>query len=173
MVGAKIYNSNLTKELIDGARLQVSQGNIPGELAEKVVPTMETNPRLLKYTSFGITNAPSASSASTLAIVPASANAGKDFYITSLSLSITKTATCDVAQSVKGISATISGQVVSLLSVAMETLTASSQQASIAYSVPVKIDRGTAINSQVFSFTAGTALRSWTVCGYYEDNVTA
>jgi hypothetical protein len=45
-MGAKIYNSNLTKAIVDGAKLQISEGGIPSEIAEKVVPTMEVNPNL-------------------------------------------------------------------------------------------------------------------------------
>lgn len=46
-MGAKIYNSDLTKELIDGAKLQQQQGQIPQEIADKVIPVMEVNPKML------------------------------------------------------------------------------------------------------------------------------
>jgi hypothetical protein len=46
---AQIFNSELKKQLIDGAKLQTSKDVIPSQLADKVVPVMEVNPKLLKY----------------------------------------------------------------------------------------------------------------------------
>jgi len=48
---ATIYNSDLLKGMQEDASLQVSQG-IPTQLAEKIVPVMETNPNLLRKTNF-------------------------------------------------------------------------------------------------------------------------
>lgn len=45
---AKITNSDLTHELVDGAKIQTAFDRVPNELAEKVVPVMEVNPKLLK-----------------------------------------------------------------------------------------------------------------------------
>lgn len=45
---AQIYNSDLTKELLDGAKIQINRENIPNQLAEKVVPVMEVNPKAFR-----------------------------------------------------------------------------------------------------------------------------
>lgn len=45
---AKIYNSDLTKELTDGAKIQTAFDKVPSEIAEKVVPVMEVNPKSLR-----------------------------------------------------------------------------------------------------------------------------
>lgn len=41
---AEIHNSDLSKEIIDKAKLQLSFDKLPTQLAEKVVPTLEVNP---------------------------------------------------------------------------------------------------------------------------------
>lgn len=43
---AKIYNSKVIQNAIDGAQIQSGQDSPPDELSEKVVATLETNPRL-------------------------------------------------------------------------------------------------------------------------------
>ncbi len=48
---AIINNADLTKELIAGAKIQLSYDDVPGRLATAVVPTMEVNPKLLQETT--------------------------------------------------------------------------------------------------------------------------
>ena len=40
---AKIYNSEIIKELVDGCKLQINTDKVPNELAEKVVPVFLAN----------------------------------------------------------------------------------------------------------------------------------
>ncbi len=46
-MGAIIYNSDVTKELRDGGKISLRDA-IPNQLAEKVVPVMEVNPKFYK-----------------------------------------------------------------------------------------------------------------------------
>lgn len=45
---SQINNSDLTKELIQGAKINTSFDSVPNQIAEKVVPVMECNPKLLR-----------------------------------------------------------------------------------------------------------------------------
>lgn len=49
---AQINNSQLSKEIIDGAKIQTSFNQIPTQLADKVVPVMEVNPKLLRRCNY-------------------------------------------------------------------------------------------------------------------------
>jgi len=87
-MGAKIYNSNLTKEIIDGAKLQVQDGNIPSEIGNTVVPVMEVNPKLLRETNFLASGAVTNSTGSTIATTSTT----KDTYLTGCQVSFVKDA---------------------------------------------------------------------------------
>ena len=74
---ATIYNSQLTKELVAGAKIQTSKEQAPTQLAEKVVPVMEVNPKLLRVCNIV---------RSTLLIAPTTlytTPTDRDFYIVS------------------------------------------------------------------------------------------
>ena len=47
---ASIHNSDLTKELIEKAKLQTSHDSVPSQIADKVIPTLEVNPNLSRRT---------------------------------------------------------------------------------------------------------------------------
>lgn len=169
-MGATIYNSDLTKGLASNAKIQTAKDKVPNELAEKVVPTMETNPELLRkstiLTNIERSTTTSASPGTTLY----TASSTKDTYITALSLSATSSAACD--NTIIRIRVTVNNQAVILLALLKETLTLNSQTATLTLTYPLKIDRGTNI-SLLNVFTAGSSNLNGCVLGYEVDNTQA
>jgi hypothetical protein len=166
-MGAKIYNSNLTKELIEGARLQQNQSGIPSEIAEKVIPVMEVNPKLLRITNYsGLINGTATGN------ITAVTSATKETYITDLVISVIKDVVCDVTTGRIQLAAVINGQSINLASIAVIALTAQNINLSISLVNPLKVDLGSTITF-TGAFTAGVMSRSVVILGYTIDNITA
>jgi hypothetical protein len=136
---AQIYNSDLSKELIDGARIQVSSDYIPNQIADKVVPVMEVNPKLLR-TSYPFTLLSSLANATSVTIYTCSTT--KDTYITGATLSMIK----DVTATSTGVSLNVMDDLTGLtnpiINIAGITLTANAQSESITISPPIKLRKG-------------------------------
>lgn len=162
---ATIYNSDLTREVRDGAKIQQSRESIPSQLADKIVPVMEVNPKLLRRARSLASLARSTTGTGT--VMTASSN--KTTILTGLTAGFIKTATCDVATGDINVYTTIGGASVALLRLPVLTLTAQEQNVSIQFSTPIEIDLGATI---VFSgtFTAGSLVRTAVVYGYEVDN---
>lgn len=77
---AKIYNSDVTKGLAQNAGIQINVDKVPNELAEKIVPTFETNPDKLRK----ITIVRSGTGAATIYTTPTD----RDFYLCAAHLSL-------------------------------------------------------------------------------------
>jgi hypothetical protein len=166
---ATIYNSDLTKELREGAKLQTSTDSIPSQLAEKVVPVMEVNPKLLKSCNIirHVNNA--ASGSNTIYTTPTD----RDFYLVTAWLSYTKNVTCDITTGAVAITAQAEeGSAFTILGLANFTLAVESDSGQISFPTPVKLKRGTAITMSG-TFTAGAMSRSGGITGYTIDNIQA
>lgn len=159
---ANINNSQLSKELIDGAKIQTSFDKIPTQLADKVVPVMEVNPKLLRCCNF-IKEA-SCINATTTTIYTTPTN--KDFFLTALHLSVIKDVTSTSTRSY--VNAYVNGVVNSLITIAGITLTVQDQNCSISFPIPIKIDRGTAIALNNSSATANVTSRA-SIMGYLDE----
>ena len=166
-MGAKIYNSNLTKEIIDGAKLQVQDGNIPSEIGNTVVPVMEVNPRALAKVKIGkgVLSGATGATTSTIYTVPT----GKKLYITNASLGVIKDAACDVASGTYGIVCNIDGQSIGILRIPLLTLTAQNSLQEASFPFPIEVDEGTMIVASAFAFTAGNSYRYASFLGYLID----
>lgn len=92
---ATIYNSQLSKELIKAARLQTSKDTIPNQIADKVVPVMEVNPKLLRETN--IIRRFGDSTNSTNNILYTTPATGSDFYLTGAILQFDAGVLCDTS----------------------------------------------------------------------------
>lgn len=137
---ATIYNSDLTKNLVEGARIAVARDNIPNQLAEKVVPVMEVNPKLLRTLdvckSATLNNATSAN----LITTPAD----MDFYLTSAAISFIKDAT-STATTLNITYTDQFGTGQTALRVVCFTLTAENGQLAVTFPYPVKCARNSTI----------------------------
>lgn len=157
-MGAKIYNSNLTKEVIDGAKLQVQDGNIPSEIAEKVIPVMEVNPKLLRRVNIVKQN-----TSGNIYTTPTD----RDFYLTAFNLSAYSTAVGANQISISAIPYGETAGVVIGRICLFNTAAIDSQNGVLSqdFTVPIKLARGSAISL----IAAGTTVRSATIFGYTTD----
>jgi len=136
---ATIHNSDLSKELQQGAKIQINRDVIPNQLAEKVVPVMEVNPKLLRridiHKAGTLTNGTSA----TIYTTPAD----KDFFLVALQLSIIKDGNSTSTST--AINGTVNGVSAKIISIAGITITASAGSTSLTLPIPMKIDRNSNI----------------------------
>lgn len=163
---ATIYNSDLFKELKEGARIQQLTDPIPNQLQGNVIPVMEVNPKLLRRSNIiknaGLTNG----TTTTLYTTPLD----KDFYIVAASLSVIKDVTSTSTDT--SLRITVDNVVVRPLVISGITLTAQSQAVSISFSSPIKVDRNTAITINHATNVANIRGDA-TIIGYLVDNANA
>lgn len=140
---ATIYNSELSRELIDGGKIQTSRDNIPTQIADKVVPVMEVNPKLLRRCT--IVRRSTAISALTSTIYTTPANG--DFYISALEIAYSADAAATTTNFT--ITATIDGASRIIAELRRVTGAADKDSLYLGFPIPIKIDRNTiiAINS--------------------------
>ena len=166
---ATIYNSDLSKELREGGKLQVTD-RMPSELAEKVVPVMEVNPKLLRRSDFVVTSNKTTSGSQSVYTVPVN----RDFFITSLCFGFIKDVTCDAATGDITLAASIGGVSGIILRIPILTLTADSKTIVLNFPNGLKIDRGSTISIGTNpTYTAGLMSRSVSIFGYHVDNPNA
>lgn len=169
-MGTKIYNSELTNELREGAKIQVGTDGIPSELAEKVIPVMEVNPKLMRRVNF-IASGNSGTSAAAVTVLAADAN--NDTFITHFIYSLIKDATCDSATGNFQTSITINGVTSALSVVSTITLTAQDKEVSLSLNTPIKIDKNSTVRFTMPTFTAGVCRVALTIAGYKVYNTGA
>lgn len=162
---ATIYNSDLSKELVDGARIQQNRDIIPNQLAEKVVPVMEVNPKLLRRINLLVGGTSTTTGTKTIYTTLTD----RETFLTGFSISFIKDVTCDSATGSYLLTAVINGTTVNLSSMAIITLTAQSSLNNYTFAHPIKLDKGTAI-SFTGSFTAGVCSRGFCINGYTVEN---
>jgi hypothetical protein len=163
----RIYNTELFTELKDGVRLQQLTDTIPSQLADKVVPVMEVNPKLLRVINWIKPFNYTATSTSVSLLV---ADATKDYYITNVDMGLVKDATCDRLIGEWYITATINSVSTVICSIPTLALTAQTSSINLMFPIPIKIDRGTAITLGSFTYTAGLSCRAVSIKGYTVDN---
>jgi hypothetical protein len=163
---AQIYNSDLTEQLIRGAKIQQNKDFIPNQIADKVVPVMEVNPRLLKFGKI-LANA-EATNATTTTLYSVPTN--KDTFITGLQYAYIKDATS--TSTFGAIDYYQDGAVFRLVDIPLLTLTAGTGIFSIIFPHPIKPDKGSIIylkhSTNVANMTSGCVL-----FGYQNDNPNA
>lgn len=163
---ATIYNSELMKELANAARLQQSRDKIPDQITDKVMPVMEVNPRLLKFSEICKYNTAINALEVTIYQVPTYA----EFYLTSVFISVIKDATATSLYS--RVRITINGVSCYLCQIPGITLTAQNQSATISFPFPIKCDKGTLIVLQN-STNVGNVSSVGMITGYEVYNNTA
>jgi len=162
---AQIYNTDLSKELIQGASIQVNRDLVPNQLAEKVVPVMEVNPEILRKINWVVVNTVSATGG---AVTILTAEPNFDYFITNISMSFVKNVTCDVATGVSRVTAILDGAVaaIGICNAAILTATAERIDINISFPRPLKIKRNSIIGQDQLTFTAGAATKTVTIYGY-------
>jgi hypothetical protein len=164
---AQINNKTLIQEIANSANIQISKDSIPNQLAEKVVPTMEVNPKLLRRSLTLGTLSSSATGSGV--VIAANSFAGKPFFITGFQVSWFKDAVCDTATGSLNVTYTQDGTTKSLFIHPMITLTLQENVITQNFEFPLKCDAGTAVNLQSNAFTAGVLRRYITIYGYVDE----
>lgn len=165
---ATIYNSDLIKELTSAASIQVSKDKVPNQIAEKVVPVIDVNPKLLRRSvvlnpgTYRITNA----TAGTLFTT----DANRDTTITGFSFSYIKDTTSTATQ--LQLRVTINGAVVRLIEIAGISLTAADGNLNVVLPFPIKIDRNTNVTLNSDTAVANFQI-SAVIYGYVVDTSNA
>lgn len=165
---AIIYNSDLTKELVNGAKLQISRDKIPNEIAEKVVPVMEVNPNLLRNINIVESTSRTTSGTSTIYTTPTN----KNFFLCGIFLGGMADAAADSTSFT--LSGTIKGGAsgATLLSIPKLSLTAINFNQYVRFSYPILMQPNTAI-SITQTFAVGNSTIRGIVYGYVEDTTNA
>lgn len=161
-MGAQIYNSDATRALVAGAGITGSD-KAPSELADKALPVVDMTPDFHRVPNIIRSRVQTSSGAGAIYTTSSS----RDFYLTGISVSFIKDATCDAASGeVAGISAPINGVTQTFLSLAGITLTAGTDSIQMNFDQPIKIDRASNILLNSTTFTVGVLVRCATLQGY-------
>lgn len=166
---AIIYNTDLSKELKEGAKLQQLRDIIPSQLADKVVPVMEVNPKLLRRTNLIKSNIRSTSGNHSIYTSPAT---GQDVFLETFTISMIKDVICDAATGSFNVNITVDGATIDVFRLPIITLTAQSSSIVLTLPHPVKIDRNSSV-LMTGTFAAGVCVRSLSCTGYIVDNINA
>lgn len=160
---ATINNSELTKEIIDGAKLSISSEAVPSQLAEKVVPVMEVNPRLLQIidvVKYGVcTNQTGVN----IYVTPTQ----RDFFLVGYTLSVVKDA--NATSTAFGLTGVVNSETVNICDFPAITLTAGSMSTNHTFAHPIKLDKGSQINLTSSTAVAQFVLRA-NFYGYTIEN---
>lgn len=157
-------SGNVVAQITDACKLQTVEVS-PLSLKNDIQPTIDINP---KYSPISSSIGSHTSSGAAATLYDTAANPDKTFYITSVTLSITKDALCDIATMNNwGVYFVNNGANVYLLRIPLQTLTLQNQALTISYPYPVAVDKSTKISLSATSFTAGLAMRTATITGFY------
>lgn len=160
---AYIYNSELSKELIEGARIATAKDNIPTQIADKVVPVMEVNPKLLRRANIIRSANAINSTGATVYTTPTD----RDFFLTSVHLSVIKDVTA-TSQNTELDFVTDDGIQQYAFVINGITLTPQNEVIDQQLNPPIKLKRGTNI-SLVNGTNVATIRTHATITGYTVD----
>jgi hypothetical protein len=165
---AQIHNTDLIKELKDGGKLQQLRDVIPSQLADKVVPVMEVNPKMLRRTNVMKALAKATSGTSTIYTTPSD----KDFFLTGAVLTLNKDAANDLATGTVNLTVVQDGETKTIIAMPVITLTAQDKTLVCPIIYPAKLDRGSVI-AVSGTFGAGVLNRVGIITGFIIDNAGA
>lgn len=135
----EIQSTEIKQGIINATKINPSVNKIPSTLGNQIIPTLEVNPLINAICDVVAQTTASNTTAATIYTTPTD----KDFYLTSLTLSIIKDATS--TSTFSDVRTTINGASVILTRIAGFTLTAQNSNMSLTLPIPVKLDRGVAI----------------------------
>lgn len=135
----QIYNSDVTKGLANNAGIATARDKVPSQLADKIVPTFETNPALLRRVNIVKYGEVTDATSYTIYTLPDN----QDFYITGYQISYVKDV--NATSTIIALRATQGGGEIRLAELRGITLTAQKGECSRDYTIPIKLDRGSTI----------------------------
>lgn len=166
---ATIYNTELFRELKEGAKLQQLNDVVPSQLADKVVPVMEVNPKLIRRTNILVNANKLTTGSATVYTTPTD----KEFVLLGVQSSIIKDVACDVATGqIRTVATSDEGIAVYPTALAVIALTVQNQSIFVSFGNGIKLKKGTVI-SHGATFTAGVMSITTVIIGYVVENVNA
>lgn len=163
---AQIHNTQTLNEVREGGKLQQSREIIPSQLAEKVVPVMEVNPKLMRRINIMKFLERTATSAGTIYTTPTD----KDFLLVAIQMSERHDAAYDGTR--MRINFTLDDGSAGRIDLKLANGTIGSTNQVIDLPIPMKLARGSTIQVDL-SFTAGTQTTHTAIFGYIIDNSNA
>jgi len=155
-------NKVIVNNIIDELKLNPITDIVPKSVIPTIQPVFEVKKKL--STVLGAT-ARTTNGTSTVF----TSSSTLDTYITGATYSLIKDVTCDMASGRQGLTATIGGVATThFIDISALTLTAQNSVISLNFSIPLKIDRNSAV-SMASVFTAGACVVSCNVIGYTEE----
>jgi len=150
----KHYNPSISESTLKLFNTK-SGDHIPSDVLPFITPVMEIFPFNSKIVSATLLN----SASSTIYTTPAD----KDFYLTSVTLGVTKDGTS--TSTFSAVNVIVDGLTNAVISIPSLTLTAQTGNNSVTFFKPIKLDRNTAIT--ITNSTATANIRSGcTIVGY-------
>ena len=160
----QIQNFSTIREIRKALGASISEGF--AQVADnRVIPVINVNPK--DYRECTVIKTQSATASGAVTVLTSSST--RDTYITQVSMSVCKNASCDVANGQFLISVVVGGNTYYIAGIALLTLTAQDQSLAINLDKPVKIDRNTAVTIVSNTYTVGAMVRSANVIGYEVD----
>ena len=123
--------------LIAALNGQYSYDKMPYKVSDEIVPTISINPLLTNSINLALSNSCTNSTTTSMITTPKD----KDFYVTSVALSVIKDITSTSVNS--AVQVVINGQNVNLLAISGITLTPQSETMTTNYTHPLKLDKFT------------------------------
>lgn len=157
-----VLNATTTRQIDDNIKtdLTLKEGydHIPKTIIPSIQPVYEVYRRVCNVSR-------SVAQTTTGTFTIFTANADRDIFLTGVTLSYVKGATCDIGTGSIDMTATVKGVATNLLSLAVLTLTAQSDSMTLSFPTPIQVDRNTAV-TVTGTFTAGALSRTACVHGY-------
>lgn len=163
-MGAKIYNKDAIQAEIRSAGI-VGNENIPGELADKVLPVIDITPRHHRLNTV-LATLLGRTTTGTGVTVLAAQGATKEVYITGYTFANVQDATSD--NTVMSLTSTFGGVAKVFHRREKPTTTASVTDDFVSFPIPLKIDDNTAVTFTL-AFTVGTSTSDVILFGYIVD----
>jgi len=159
---AKIYQAEVTKELAKNANIQQNRDKTPDELAEKIVPTFETNLHQVKPATILFSYSRNTSATG---VGLSTMNKSEDYYITGLYVQSYSTAAAD--NTLIRLRVYIDGVDTSIYNYTKPTTTETTTEQYLNFDKPIKVDYTSGgLISLDNTFTAGASTTNIIVFGY-------
>lgn len=166
----KSKNNEVQKAIQQITNLTTNDGKLPLEFEDKAKLVFPIGAFNNKFCDILATLTKTTTANGTIYTTPTD----RDFYLSSVQISVIKDATCDDGSGTGvSIAVTINGVTTSVISIGSLALTAQNGAVSLNFIAPLKIDRGTTILLSGGSFTVGSKVRTGTISGFtYQSDIT-
>ena len=157
----QIQNPEATQTIRDEAKLTLAEG-FPDNLLKDCQAVMDMTPSFHK-TDITLAHLNRVTSGAQTIFTSSST---RETYVTAVTASLAKDATCDVGIGAVTVTTTVNGLARVLASIAVVTTTLQTANVHIIFKNPIKIDKNVTIAFGTSTYTLGTMSRTCAVFGY-------